>query len=264
MLSYIRTLESLDDSGRYAQILAWLTEANIDYEIHSYPSGRNIILPTTRSPKIGVGAHFDTVPGTPGANDNGSAIAVCLDLAKRQQQEPLTNIGLEICIFDEEETGLKGSTAYVDKVGVQDYLGFINMELVGMGNQFALWPLDATAAGQALRTFEAMAARQGVTTSRLDRIVMNSADHESFRRKGLGDSFTITCISDEDVAVAAQYYQAMQVTDDVNTLFGIFSQAPIFEHYHQPSDRSEYLSEAALQMTADAIWETLVRLDREG
>jgi acetylornithine deacetylase/succinyl-diaminopimelate desuccinylase-like protein len=30
-----------------------------------------------------VGAHYDTVPGTPGADDNASAVAVMLELARR-------------------------------------------------------------------------------------------------------------------------------------------------------------------------------------
>ena len=36
-----------------------------------------------------VGAHYDTVPGTPGADDNASAVAVTLELARRLQQEQL-------------------------------------------------------------------------------------------------------------------------------------------------------------------------------
>ena len=36
-----------------------------------------------------VGAHYDTVPGTPGADDNASAVAVMLELARRLQQARL-------------------------------------------------------------------------------------------------------------------------------------------------------------------------------
>jgi hypothetical protein len=37
-----------------------------------------------------VGAHYDTVADTPGADDNASAVAVMLELAKRMQQVGLT------------------------------------------------------------------------------------------------------------------------------------------------------------------------------
>jgi len=36
-----------------------------------------------------VGAHYDTIPGTPGADDNASAVAVMLELAGRLRQPSL-------------------------------------------------------------------------------------------------------------------------------------------------------------------------------
>ena len=36
-----------------------------------------------------VGAHYDTVPGTPGADDNASAVAVMLELARRLRHTDL-------------------------------------------------------------------------------------------------------------------------------------------------------------------------------
>src|SRR5260221_4707220 len=45
----------------------------------------NIVL-TSSGPREGpyllLGAHYDSVPGTPGADDNGSAVAVCLECAR--------------------------------------------------------------------------------------------------------------------------------------------------------------------------------------
>ena len=34
-----------------------------------------------RGPYVLFGAHYDSVPGTPGADDNGSAVAACLEVA---------------------------------------------------------------------------------------------------------------------------------------------------------------------------------------
>src|SRR5204863_9086341 len=36
---------------------------------------------TTQAASIVVGAHYDTVPGSPGADDNASAVAVLIELA---------------------------------------------------------------------------------------------------------------------------------------------------------------------------------------
>jgi hypothetical protein len=58
--------------------------------------------------------HYDTVPGSPGAGDDSSAVAVMLETlrALRQQGAPLRN-GV-VCLFsDAEETGLDGAEAFV-------------------------------------------------------------------------------------------------------------------------------------------------------
>lgn len=61
-------------------------------------------------PVLLVGAHLDTVPDSPGADDNASGVACLLELARI-----LPTLGLErhiqLAVFDEEETGLCGSRA---------------------------------------------------------------------------------------------------------------------------------------------------------
>ena len=53
-----------------------------------------------------VGAHLDTVPGSPGADDNASAVAALLELALILPEDRV-----RLVAFDEEETGLHGSRA---------------------------------------------------------------------------------------------------------------------------------------------------------
>ncbi|MDA0269166.1 MAG: M28 family peptidase, partial [Cyanobacteria bacterium] len=58
-----------------------------------------------------VGAHYDAVPGTPGADDNASGVAVLLELARYASEHP--PIRPIWCVaFDMEEYGLLGSRAY--------------------------------------------------------------------------------------------------------------------------------------------------------
>jgi Zn-dependent M28 family amino/carboxypeptidase len=56
------------------------------------------------------------IPQAPG--DNGSAIAVCMDIIEKIREKKGQQIGLRIFFFDEEESGLKGSSAYATKYGV--------------------------------------------------------------------------------------------------------------------------------------------------
>ncbi|MGB3297880.1 MAG: M28 family peptidase [Phormidesmis sp.] len=56
-----------------------------------------------------VGAHYDTVPGSPGADDNASGVAVLLLLAELMSQQPPRRT-IHWLAFDLEEYGLVGST----------------------------------------------------------------------------------------------------------------------------------------------------------
>lgn len=67
----------LDTSARYI-------EAQLGtFERQAFPSGgRTVRNIASGSGPIVVGAHYDTVPGSPGADDNASAVAVMLELAR--------------------------------------------------------------------------------------------------------------------------------------------------------------------------------------
>jgi hypothetical protein len=261
LLDRIKTLEKLEDIQRFEFILDWMKKNGLKPEIQKYPGGQNIILPSSKPTKIAIASHYDTIPSSPGANDNASAITVCLEIAKRNKIAPLKNIGLEVYFFDEEEKGLQGSMAFLQERGIKGLLGLMNLEMTGMGDQFALWPIDAFSKGSVLESFESVAKKKRIKTGRYDKIVMNNADHDSFRAYGLKNSFTITCISEKDVEVAKEYYHALKLGMGNEKLYEIINQAPIFKHYHKSSDKSGFLSESSLNMTTETIWETLKKID---
>ncbi len=68
--------------------------------------GVNLIGRAKGDPQYLLVAHYDTVKDSPGADDNGSAVAVALEVAARCPQ-------VEILFPDLEEAGLLGSRHYV-------------------------------------------------------------------------------------------------------------------------------------------------------
>ncbi len=70
----------------------------------------NIVASTGDGPAPLLGAHYDSVPGTQGADDNGSAVAVCLECARLLKQHAGR---ASIVFFNREEDGLLGSTEFV-------------------------------------------------------------------------------------------------------------------------------------------------------
>ena len=114
LLPIVKYLESPSHKQRFDTITQVLDSWGIPFDIHLYKTGKNIIAyPAGNKPVVGVSSHFDVVPGSPGANDNGSSIAVCLGILKKLQAHVFKNIAIAVFFFDEEETGLKGSQAYV-------------------------------------------------------------------------------------------------------------------------------------------------------
>src|SRR5262245_38795183 len=61
---------------------------------------------------IEVGAHYDTVPRSPGANDDASGVAALLEVARAVAGTP-TRRAVRLCFFGAEELALTGSKAHV-------------------------------------------------------------------------------------------------------------------------------------------------------
>lgn len=79
-----------------------------------------------------IGAHFDTVPNSPGADDNASAVAGMLEIARvLKDVEP--DFRIEFVAFALEETGFVGSRQYVQSVTAQGHnlIGMISLEMIG-------------------------------------------------------------------------------------------------------------------------------------
>src|SRR3989344_8925871 len=73
------------NAKRREDVLYYLEFLDIPYETQKYKTGENIIATIGKDPFVGIGSHYDAVEGSPGANDNASAMAVTLDILKRAQ-----------------------------------------------------------------------------------------------------------------------------------------------------------------------------------
>jgi len=93
----------------------------------------NSLLAT--QPRLCVGAHLDSRPDTPGADDNASAIAALLEIARVLHADwPAdAQLDLELVAFDLEENGMLGGREHALQTrqsGV-DLRGMISLEMLG-------------------------------------------------------------------------------------------------------------------------------------
>ena len=110
---------------------------------HSGLTGINLLARKEGSdpilPPLMVSAHYDTVPGSPGADDNASGVAALLECARVLASAPALR-SVEFVAFDMEEIqahgdGLIGSAASVrDLAPSTRYEGLFNLEMVGFAS----------------------------------------------------------------------------------------------------------------------------------
>ena len=81
-------------------------------------------------------AHFDTVEGSPGADDNASAVAALLEIARCLRPVRLKH-SLLYAGFTLEEYGFVGSRFFLDQANrrKETFLGMISLEMVGFCNR---------------------------------------------------------------------------------------------------------------------------------
>ncbi|GAB4389351.1 MAG: M28 family metallopeptidase [Thermodesulfovibrionales bacterium] len=93
-------------------------------------------------PVLVVGAHYDTVEGTPGADDNASGVAVMLELARLAALRPYAGITPRFVAFSLEEppvfrSSRMGSMVYARSLRQEGarVLGMVSLEMLGYYDQ---------------------------------------------------------------------------------------------------------------------------------
>jgi len=261
MINIVRKLENKTNKQRLQILINLLEEYKIDYQISEYKTGKNVITKTRHPYYIGIGSHYDAVKGSPGANDNASAIAVGINVINYFNRKPLKNIGVKLFCFDEEEKGLIGSKAYVAQNNFEKMIGIINMELVGNGNQFILWNIDKKEKGILFDTFEHICKQKGINTTRINKLLFNSADHNSFRNKNLKNAFTITCIPEKDEIILKEYLLALNSKSQNININSLINKSSILKNYHNKYDNSSNINNKSLLLTYETIIGTIKNID---
>ncbi|MEU6064796.1 MULTISPECIES: M20/M25/M40 family metallo-hydrolase [Streptomyces] len=90
--------------------------------------GRN-----SAAPLVEVGAHWDSVEGSPGADDNASGVAGVLATARALHAMGQYRRGVRFCLFGEEEEWMAGSREHVARIEADGEAveGLIVLEMIG-------------------------------------------------------------------------------------------------------------------------------------
>ena len=103
---------------------------------------RNVIAELGTGKRVVMaGGHLDSVPESPGINDNGTGIAAIVELARELAANQPAGTTLRFGLWGAEEWGLRGSTAYVrslTKAQRRRIAGYVNLDMIGSPNPVPL------------------------------------------------------------------------------------------------------------------------------
>ncbi len=210
-----------------------------------YASGVNLVMRKhgTSGKHVVLAAHYDTFPGCSGANDDFSAIAVLHGIAQALWKKKLKH-GVTLCIFDEEERGCKGSSAYVEQHGVHDVKAVIDLELVGNGDVVGLWPV--TRGTPLMRTITKVLNKRKQQYEIGGELPMFYADYVPFREAGT-DSICMSLIPQKEVELIRPFVTQNRYWVGFKVATGMMKMPLFFKNYHTSHDTSDKLSEKSLQ-----------------
>jgi Zn-dependent M28 family amino/carboxypeptidase len=135
------------------------------------------------APLVIIGAHYDSVPAGPGANDNASGTSTILEVARELAASPVPGVAVRYVSFGAEEIGLLGSRAYVNAMSAPDrqrVVLMMSVDMMAVGDQPAFGGSSEWVA-RAMARADAQGYRPLNQSDRLRRM----SDHAPFIEAGM-------------------------------------------------------------------------------
>lgn len=208
-----------------------------------------------------VGAHYDSVPGSPGANDNASGVAALLELAGRWKDRRLPNRTIRFVAFVNEEppyfqTEQMGSRVYAKRCRErgENITAMVSLETIGYYSDaensqmypfpFSLfYPTKGDFIGFVGNTSSRSLVRQSIGVFR---------NQEEFPSQGVAAPGFLTGVGWSDQwSFWKEGYPGIMITDTA-----IFR----YPNYHRKSDTSDKLNYDRLARVVSGIDKILIEL----
>jgi hypothetical protein len=158
-------------------------------------TSRNVVAwwPESRRYGVVVGGHMDSVPGSPGANDNASGVAVVLEVARLMAgKEPARSV--RFVAFGSEEYGSDGShhvgsQIYVNRLGTEGRNrlgGMVSVDMVADGRPLLVGN-SGIAHDVVARTLYRKVRNAGIAVQY--HVLCDCSDHGPFEHAGIPAAF---------------------------------------------------------------------------
>lgn len=201
--------------------------------------GENIIVRLGNGTKrLVVGAHYDAFTDSPGANDNGSGVAVVLALIQHMQNLEW-NCSVDFCFFDQEEMKSTGSMYYINQFVIpKKHLAMINLDIEGTGEEVYVGPVGS------YNRYLMHYVHEAAEKDRLPLVEHSEypgSDYESFAKYNL-ENISISIVPKGDGDRISKFVHNGYKSDSINMpkVLGVM---------HTADDRSNLVDPASLKMS---------------
>lgn len=193
-----RTAGSPEELGTASWLKSEITSiTGADATVEDVPLPTGLTSINVWAPPIGtgrtvlLGAHIDSVPGSPGLDDNGSGMVVLLEVMRRLTEDPVDGVAVQIVFFGAEEVidgggsddhhfGSRQAAARMDLDGaLPEWM--LSVDMIGVGGDLVAVAYEGTDAAAA-QLLAAAGSNVGTSVITLDR--GDISDHEAFARAG--------------------------------------------------------------------------------
>ena len=211
-------LAQLQDLGLETQ-----TQEGVEGE-HAFVNVLGRLKGKSSKQTIGLVAHYDSVPGSFGAGDDGAGVASILETLRAVKTTGLLENDLVVCFTDAEEIGLYGAKHFVATHPWAQELDFVT-NLEGRGTRGAVIMFETTPNNRWLMNEYLQST---------DSPVAYSISYEIYKRMPNGTDFT----------------ELMKIPGVQGLNFAFLGQP---RYYHSPNDTLANLSQKTLQHMGDQV-----------
>lgn len=208
-------------------------------------------------PRFIIGGHFDTVPGSPGADDNASAVAGVIELAYLLGEKAKKNelkMDFELVAYTLEEVGMIGSGVHASSLKAQkvDVVGMISLEMIGYftdepnSQDYPLAAMKKIYPNQG--NFIAVVGRSDQKEF-VDRFGTSMKEYPGIKTIHLAAPFILPDIWRSDHASYWIFgWDAVMVTDTANMRN---------KEYHKPTDTADRLDYQKMAHVIRGVWKVI-------
>jgi hypothetical protein len=259
---YVEKIAKEDQRERRNALLDILRNENIPFihynQKHNENWVENIVVSINPSDsRLVICAHYDSIMGSTGANDNAAGVSVLLHLTMRLLEVNI-DLPIDILFSDREEYVNRGSEKYIKFTGKEKIVAMINLDTCGFGDNICISAKN----NEKNVAFRNMFSHPVLSKHNVHILgFLPSGDDKSFDRAGI-PNISISMLPKNDIVSFTDHYEnyiKKNIKPTVKELEKFFSSLEVMSTMHNGSkDKIESISQQSIDKLVSYLYEGII------